>query len=198
MSRLMTQDLEGNLVTGLLGGSFNPAHRGHLEVTDAARHLLGLQRCWWLVSPQNPLKSTRETAPLDERLARAEKQAAGRPWLSVTGIERQLGTQYTADTLTALTARFPRNRFVWIMGADNLAGFHRWSRWRQIAETMPIAVVSRPGAQMAALTSPAARVYAERRLRPEEARALPFVEPPAWVYLPVVHNPLSSTALRAG
>ena len=196
--RKITQDLEGNLSVGLLGGSFNPAHRGHLEVTDAARHLLSLDRVWWMVSPQNPLKDSGETAPLEERMAGAAELTRGRAWLSVTDIERQMGTQYTVDTLKALISRFPGNRFVWLMGADNLAGFHHWRAWREIAALVPIAVISRPGTGLAALSSPAAATLSRFRIGAEKAAILPHLVPPAWSYLPVVHNPLSSTDIRSG
>lgn len=195
--RQITPDLEGNLVTGLLGGSFNPAHRGHLEVSDAARQLLSLQRCWWLVSPQNPLKDSSQTAPLQERIASAVALTATRPWVTVSDIETRLGTQFTIDTLKALIERFPGNHFVWIMGADNLAGFHRWRDWRKIASLVPIVVISRPGSRLSALNSPAAQALARHRIAPRSARLLPYLRPPAWIYLPAVHNPQSSTAIRS-
>lgn len=196
--RKITPDLEGRLTIGVLGGSFNPAHRGHLEVTAAARHLLCLDRCWWLVSPGNPLKDPAQYAPLDQRVKAARAMTRTLPWLSVSGIEADLGTRYTADTLAALKSRFPAARLVWIMGADSLLSFHRWRDWRQIAQMVPIAVVSRPGFMLPSLVSRAARALGQYRLAEDEAALLPDLEPPAWVFLPAVHNPVSSTAIRAG
>lgn len=194
--RKITQDLEGRLSIGILGGSFNPAHRGHLEVTQAARQLLGVDRCWWLVSPGNPLKDPMGYAPFEERVALASEMTEGLPWLTVSGIEARLGTRYTIDTIRVLRERFPHLRPVWVMGADSLAGFHRWRDWREIAALVPIAVISRPGYDMAALHSPAARALERYRLPARAARVLPDLKGSAWVFLPAVHNPLSSTLLR--
>ena len=194
--RKITQDLEGHLSIGILGGSFNPAHRGHLEVTRAARHLLSLDRCWWLVSPGNPLKDPEGYAPFEERFAAAEDLTRQFRWLTVSGMEQRLGTRFTVDTMRVLTARFRHARFVWLMGADSLATFHLWRDWRAIAQMVPIAVMSRPGEQMAALTSPAARALSRYRVPADEARTLAARRAPAWVYLPVVHNPVSSTEIR--
>jgi nicotinate-nucleotide adenylyltransferase len=141
-------------LTGLLGGSFNPAHRGHRRVTLFAIEALGLEEAWWLVSPGNPLKQAEGMAPLAARYRSAAAQARHAP-IRVTAIERELGTRYTVDTLRALKRRYPRRRFVWLMGADNLAQFHRWRQWRQIAREMPIAVIARPGYDDKALASPA-------------------------------------------
>ena len=131
-------------LTGLLGGSFNPAHGGHRAVTLFALDALGLDEVWWLVSPGNPLKPKRGMAPLAARV-RSAREAARRAPIKVTAIERELGSAYTIDTLRALKRRFPRRRFVWLMGADNLAQFHLWKDWRGIAAEMPIAVIARPG-----------------------------------------------------
>lgn len=194
--RRITKDLEGNLSIGILGGSFNPAHRGHLEVTDAARYLLRLDRCWWLVTPGNPLKAPEGYKPLQERLEGAHNLARGRPWLSVSDIERSLGTCYTFDTLTLLRNRFPQMRPVWLMGADSLTTFHKWRDWEQIARLMPIAVISRPGYELAALKAPAAQSLAKYRLPAQRASVLSRMPAPAWIFLSKVHNPLSSTAIR--
>ncbi|MCB2088110.1 MAG: nicotinate-nucleotide adenylyltransferase, partial [Sphingomonadaceae bacterium] len=140
--------------TGLLGGSFNPAHGGHRKVTLAALEALALDEAWWLVSPGNPLKPRAGMAPLPARFASAVKQARRAP-IRVTAIERELGTRYTVDTLQALLRRYPRRRFVWLMGADNLAQFHHWKDWRRIARLMPIAVIARPGYDQSAIASPA-------------------------------------------
>src|SRR6185503_14917343 len=141
-------------LTGLLGGSFNPAHGAHRAVSLFALEALGLGEAWWLVSPGNPLKPKQGMAPLAARVASAKEQARRAP-IKVTAIERELGTVYTVDTLRALKRRFPRRRFVWLMGADNLAQFHLWKDWREIAGEMPIAVVARPGYDDQALASPA-------------------------------------------
>ncbi|ADM09103.1 nicotinic acid mononucleotide adenyltransferase [Parvularcula bermudensis HTCC2503] len=195
--RKVTAALEGGLSIGLLGGSFNPAHTGHLEVTVSVREQLRLDRCWWLVTPGNPLKPQGEYASLDRRVADANRFAIGRPWLTVTDIESHLGTRYTVDTLTALCRRFPKTRFVWIMGADNLFTFHHWRGWRQIASLLPIAVMSRPGYTLAATRSVAGQALRAYRVKERSVAALPFSEPPAWALLPTVHNPISSTAIRA-
>ena len=131
-------------LTGLLGGSFNPAHGAHRAITLFAVEALGLDEAWWLVSPGNPLKPAKGMAPLEARFGSARELARRAP-IRVTAIERELGTVYTVDTLRALKRRFPRRRFVWLMGADNLAQFHRWKDWREIAHEMPIAVIARPG-----------------------------------------------------
>jgi len=128
---------------GLLGGSFNPAHRGHLHISLEALKRLRLDAVWWLVSPQNPLKSARHMAPLAARLASARALARD-PRIVPTDVEMQLGTQYTVDTLKALVALHPNTRFIWLMGGDNLQGFHRWHQWRQIVRVVPIAVLLRP------------------------------------------------------
>src|SRR5690349_2842566 len=140
---------------GLLGGSFNPAHRAHRRISLAALRQLGLDEVWWLVSPGNPLKPAAGMAPLTARFASAVRMAR-RALIRVTAIERELGTRYTADTLRALTRRYPRREFMWIMGADNLAQFDQWKDWRGIARTLPIAVFARPGYDARAAASPAA------------------------------------------
>jgi len=140
--------------TGLLGGSFNPAHGGHRRITLFAMEALGLDEVWWLVSPGNPLKTRKGMAPLAARLSSAKAQAR-RARIVPTAIEQELGTRYTVDSLRALQHRFPKRDFVWLMGSDNLAQFHRWKDWRGIARTMPIAVIARPGYNDQAMTSPA-------------------------------------------
>jgi len=141
-------------LVGLLGGSFNPAHGGHRRISLCVAQALGLDEVWWLVSPGNPLKPRAGMAPLAARFASAQRQARRAP-IRVTTIERELGTRYTVDTLARLQRRYPKVRFVWIMGADNLAQFHQWRRWRDIARIMPIAVVARPGYDGAAMRAPA-------------------------------------------
>lgn len=141
-------------MTGLLGGSFNPAHGGHRRISLFASAALHLDEVWWLVSPGNPLKPAAGMAPLPARFASARGQAR-RARIRPTAIERELGTRYTVDTVRALLRRYPKRRFVWLMGADNLAQFHQWKDWRALARMLPIAVIARPGYDGAALASPA-------------------------------------------
>ncbi|MFT4028057.1 MAG: nicotinate-nucleotide adenylyltransferase, partial [Novosphingobium sp.] len=139
---------------GLLGGSFNPAHGGHRRISLFAIAALGLDEVWWLVSPGNPLKPRAGMAPLAARVASARIQARRAP-IRVTALERERGTRYTVDTLRDIRHRWPKCRFVWLMGADNLGQFHRWRDWRRLARAMPIAVIARPGYDAAAVASPA-------------------------------------------
>jgi nicotinate-nucleotide adenylyltransferase len=180
---------------GLFGGSFNPAHEGHAHVAETARRRLRLDRVIWLVSPQNPLKPVHETADLAHRLAGARAMAGGRGMV-VSDAETRIGAQYTIDTVRALKARYPRVRFVWIMGADSLASFHRWRGWTQIMREAPVAVVSRPWIALKARFSPAARRFARYRIPSTRAALLPDMSPPAWVFLRGPFNFQSSTALR--
>jgi nicotinate-nucleotide adenylyltransferase len=180
---------------GLFGGSFNPAHEGHAHVAETARRRLGLDRVIWLVSPQNPLKPTDETADLGNRMASARSHARG-PGMIVTDFETRLGSAYTIDTVRALKARFPDVRFVWIMGADSLASFHRWRGWTQILREVPVAVVSRPWIALRSRFSPAARRFARFRIPSAQARLLPAMQAPAWVFLRGPLNFQSSTHLR--
>lgn len=183
------------LVIGLLGGSFDPAHQGHVDITLAALRRFGLDRVWWLVSPGNPLKA-QGPASMKRRLdlARAVMQ---HPRVTITGVEAVLGTRYTADTLGALRRLYPGVRFVWLMGSDNLASFHKWEDWRSIADTVPIGVLSRPGSRLSARFSPAARYMAAHRLPAAHARLLGRVGAPAWCLTDLPLNPASSTAIRA-
>ncbi len=181
---------------GLLGGSFNPAHEAHRAVSLLAWKRLGLDRVWWLVSPGNPLKDTSDLPPLVERIARARKLAAS-PFIDVTGIEAALGTCFSHDTVAELRRRFPNVCFVFLMGADNLAQFHRWRRWRELAGLVPMAVIDRAGWSFPALASPAATALVRARIIESEAASLALRTPPAWVYLHGLKSPLSSTALRA-
>ena len=182
---------------GLFGGSFDPAHEGHLAVAAAARAACRLDRVIWLVTPRSPLKPDQAYASLADRLAGARRAARGRPWLGVSGAEAALGTRFTADTLRAVRRRRPDLRLVWIMGADSLASFHRWRDWRGIAASAPMLVVSRPGHGRGALRSRAARTLAGARLPPGAASSLPCRAAPAWIYLPGVSVPVSSTAIRS-
>jgi nicotinate-nucleotide adenylyltransferase len=182
---------------GLLGGSFNPPHAGHVQITKTALHRLQLDCVWWVVTPGNPLKSNGKLPSLAARMA-ACRQLLSTPKVAITGFEADLGTPYTAATLDFLRRRYPGVRFVWIMGADNLAGFHRWQRWRDIADNVPIAVVDRPDWRLAATASPAARALARSFVPESEAACLPARTAPAWTFLGGPLSPLSSTALRAG
>ncbi len=181
---------------GLFGGSFNPAHEGHRHVAETALRRLDLDRVVWLVSPQNPLKRADETAPLAARMASARTFATG-PAMIVSDLETRIGTRWTIDTLRAVTARHPGVQFVWLMGSDNLAGFHRWRGWTDIFRLMPIAVVARPGALLESRTAPAATRFAACRLPSRKARLLPGAPAPAWTWLRAPLHPQSSTALRA-
>jgi nicotinate-nucleotide adenylyltransferase len=161
-----------------------------------ALEALGLDQVWWLVSPGNPLKSHAPSEDLAERVTAAERLAA-HPRIKVTGVEAALGTTYTAETLRRLLPRLRGLKVVWLMGADNLRQFSEWRDWQRIAAMVPIAVLNRPGEALRALSSPAARALARWRLPLEAARTLASRRPPAWVFLPSPHVPLSSTELRA-
>lgn len=180
---------------GLLGGSFNPAHEGHLHVSEVALKRLGLDYVWWLVSPQNPLKSAGDTAPLRQRIARARKAVGRHPRLRVSDIETQMGTRYTIDTIRRLKQRFPSVRFVWLMGSDNLLTFHRWRNWQRLAKSVPIAVVMRPGTILAPLTARAAQRFA-RLGQSQCERTLVTTRPPALAVLEARRSNASATALR--
>ena len=182
-------------VVGLFGGSFDPPHPGHLHLSREALKRLGLDQLWWRVSPGNPLNQ-HPPAPLAHRLAAAAAMAR-HPRVKITDIEARLGTRATADTLAALQQRYPGVRFVWVMGADNLAGFHRWGRWREIVANVPVAVFARPGQRVAALSARTARQYAAYRLPAQAARLLGRADAPAWVYLDMPMRPESSSAMRA-
>lgn len=180
------------MVVGLLGGSFDPAHDGHVQLTREALRRIGLDRVWWLVSPGNPLKA-RTPAPLAARMARA-RALMDDPRVTITDIEARLGTRATDDTLRRLTALYPGVTFVWIMGADNLVQFHRWARWRSILARVPVAVMARPGAGLAARLSVTARAYRQAQVaRPESL----LRKPPAWCFINMPLNDASSTAIRA-
>jgi nicotinate-nucleotide adenylyltransferase len=180
---------------GLLGGSFNPAHEGHLHVSDVALKRLGLDYIWWLVTPQNPLKQRGSLAPICDRLAYAADRFEQHPRVIVVDIETALGTHYTIDTLTALQSRFPQVNFVWLMGTDNLASFQRWKRWHEIARRVPIAVVMRPGSTLAPLHSKAAQFFA--RARATELATFAKRRPPALAIIEGPRSAASATAIRA-
>lgn len=180
---------------GLLGGSFDPAHEGHAHITREALKRFGLDRVWWLVSPGNPLKS-RGPAPLADRLERAA-QVMQDPRVEITDIEAHLGTRYTAQTLAKLRMLYPQVRFVWLMGADNMAQFHLWQDWREIMETVPIGVLARPGQRISARMSRAAGLFAPYRIPGRYGQLLGRAKAPAWCFVNVPMNDSSSTAIRA-
>jgi nicotinate (nicotinamide) nucleotide adenylyltransferase/ribosome silencing factor RsfS/YbeB/iojap len=182
---------------GLLGGSFNPAHRGHLHLSLIALQRLDLDEVWWLVSPQNPLKPVAGMAPFAVRLGQAREVAAGHRRIRVTDLENRLGgSRYTADTLTELRRRFPRPRFVWLMGGDNLVEIRRWEHWTEIFRTVPIAVFDRPYYALQALAGLAARRFARYRLSTAVARRLAETKPPAWAFFHTRLDPTSATRIR--
>lgn len=192
---LRGEALARGMTVGLFGGTFDPPHQGHLHVAEAAKRRLGLDRVWWLVSPQNPLKP-RRAGELDSRMA-AVAALADRPGMVVSDIEARLGSNRTIDLVRALQRRYPGVRFVWLMGADNLKSFHRWGQWRQIFASLPIAVISRPHDAVRARLAPAVRLHANSRVREQGLAALPLKKAPAWTYLIEPLDWHSSTALRA-
>jgi nicotinate-nucleotide adenylyltransferase len=184
------------LKIGLFGGTFDPPHAAHRAACLLAMRKLKLDRIWWMVTPGNPLKDTRGLAPLAARIEAAQK-LAHHPRIDVTGVEAELRTRYTYDTIAKVVARCPDVHFVWIMGADNLRSFHRWQRWREIANLVPIAVIDRVGPSLYATAGTAGQALARFRLKESAAASLPSHRPPAWVFLHGLKSPLSSTALRA-
>ena len=193
--RLLPPSAPG-LRIGLFGGTFDPPHMAHLGASLLALKRLKLDRVWWLVTPGNPLKNTRGLAPLAQRIA-AARALTNHPRIDVTGLEAVINTKYTYDTISWLLTRFPRVRFVWIMGADNLRSFHRWQNWRGIAKLVPIVVVDRLGPSLYAAASPAGQAFGRARIPEHNAATLPDRRAPAWAFLHGLKSPLSSTALRA-
>ncbi|MCC3861633.1 nicotinate-nucleotide adenylyltransferase [Pseudemcibacter aquimaris] len=179
---------------GLLGGSFNPAHEGHLEISLKALEILGLDEIWWLVSPGNPLKSDDDMAEYNERFLSAERIAGDHP-IIISDIEKKFKTRYTVDTLTKLTDEFDHD-FIWLMGADNLAQFDKWKDWKDIANTVPFAIFNRPSYSVDALNSIAAKTLSEYKIPTSNAAELYMKTPPAWVYYEMTENPMSSTEIR--
>jgi nicotinate-nucleotide adenylyltransferase len=180
---------------GLLGGSFNPPHVAHRAISLFAIKRLKLDRVWWLVTPGNPLKTTGGLHDLDAR-AEAARKMADDPRIDISCLESVIGTRYTVDTVTYLRRRAAGLRLVWIMGADNLAQFHRWQNWRRIASEVPIAVIDRPPQSFRALASPAAHALARYRVPENQAVRLADRRAPAWVFLTGMKLNLSSTGLR--
>jgi len=180
---------------GLLGGSFNPPHAAHRAISLFALKRLKLDRVWWLLTPGNPLKENGRLHGLAER-AQAAREVAGDPRIDISCLEAVIGTRYTVDTITHLRRRVSGARFVWIMGADNLAQFHRWKDWRRIASEVPIAVIDRPPQSFRALAAPAAQALARYRVPENQAARLADRQAPAWAFLTGMKLPLSSTGLR--
>ena len=182
-------------VIGLLGGSFDPPHAGHVHITREALKRFGLDRVWWLVSPGNPLKKN-GPAPLPERM-QAARAMMQHPCVTVTDLEAQLGTRFTAETLATLRQRYPGVRFVWLMGADNLAQFHRWQDWRWIMDHVPVGVMARPGDRISARLSKAARIYEAARMPGRASHLLGRSNAPSWCFVNLPMSAQSSSAIRA-
>jgi nicotinate-nucleotide adenylyltransferase len=189
-------NLWSNRTVGLLGGSFNPAHEGHRHISLYALKMLGLDAVWWMVSPQNPLKSTKGMASLQERMASAIK-ASGHPDIYVTDIERQLNTRYTADTLKALKEHFPHANFIWLMGTDNLLQIHHWQEWEKIFTLVPVAVLDRPPRGNNIKSCPALERFRASLVPQEQAQLLKTGKPPLWTVLHIPLNRQSATEIRA-
>ncbi|MFZ1815022.1 MAG: nicotinate-nucleotide adenylyltransferase [Rhizobiaceae bacterium] len=194
-STLAIPHVENGMSVGLLGGSFNPPHEGHVLASELALRRAGLDRVWWIVTPGNPLKDHSELAPLGERIKQC-RELVRNPRIEITGFEARFKVRYTADTLAILKQRHPGVRFVWIMGADNLAGFHRWQNWRKIADMMPILVVDRPGSTLSFHSAPAALALSRYRIDESDVELLAGMKPPVWSFIHGPRSALSSTAIR--
>lgn len=188
--------VEKGMAVGLFGGSFNPPHDGHSLVCEIALRRLRLDQIWWIVTPGNPLKDARILRPLEERIARSE-QIATDPRIKVTAFEARHRIRYSADTIDLVQSRNTGVNFVWLMGADNLKGFHRWQHWQSIASSIPIAVIDRPGSTLSYLSSRMAITFDHARVDEEDAPLLARMDPPAWTFIHGPRSSLSSTALRA-
>ncbi len=193
MQRL-TPPARAGQVIGLLGGSFDPPHAGHVNISLEALKRFRLDRLWWLVSPGNPLKN-QGPAPLEQRM-QAARAIMQHPRVEISDFEARVGTRYTAETLAALQEACPGVRFVWLMGADNMAQFHRWQNWRQIMEAVPVGVLARPGDRISARTSRAAKIYEHARLPGRQSPLLGRSPAPAWCFVNVAMNAISSTIMR--
>ncbi len=191
----MVRTVRAGQVIGLLGGSFDPPHEGHVHITREALKRFGLDQVWWLVSPGNPLKQ-HGPAPMAVRMA-AARAIMRHPRVKVSDFEDQVGTRYTAETLAALFRRYPGVQFVWLMGADSLADLDHWQNWRWIMDNIPVGVLARPGQRISARMSKAARVYRKDRLRGRQAILLARAAPPRWAFVNVAMNATSSTAIRS-
>lgn len=186
----------GRLKVGLLGGSFNPAHEGHRHIAETALKRLGLDEIWWLVAPQNPLKPVEGMASFNERYASVDR-VAQHPHFVISDLERVIGTVYTAHTVAELRRMFPGVRFVWLMGADNLAAVDHWLDWPLLFSSVPVAVLDRPGHAIPALASLAAQRFRRHRVPASRARGLASRPAPAWTFLHCRLSPLSATAIRS-
>lgn len=184
------------MAIGLFGGSFNPPHQGHVHVVTTALKRLQLDRVWWMVSPGNPLKDHSKLGDLKSRFELSFGMVKN-PRVDVTGLEKTLGTKYSADLVDYLTTRYPSVRFIWIMGADNLTHFHKWERWEEIVAKIPVAVIDRPGDTLSTRSSRMARKYMHMRVDETDASCLKNVKAPAWTFLHAPRSHLSSTKLRA-
>ena len=189
--------VEKGMVVGLFGGSFNPPHDGHVLVADTAIRELQLDQLWWMITPGNPLKENGNLADLSERIRWSQERISD-PKVKFTAFEAAQGLRYTAETLNYIVARNRGVSFVWVMGADNLASFHQWQDWQGIANTVPIAVVDRPGSTLAYLSSIMAKTFDHARVDEEDAAALGRMSAPAWTFIHGPRSPLSSTAIRNG
>lgn len=185
-----------NTRVGLLGGSFNPAHEGHVEISLAALKFLELDYVWWLVSPGNPLKNKSDLSPFDERVKFA-RDLEKDDRIIVSDMERNFDTRYTIDSLKRIKETLPSYHFVWLMGADNLIEFDKWKDWRGIAETVPFAIFSRPSYSRTSLDSLAAKALREYRIDKDRAHVLHRLKPPAWVFCDLTDNATSSTKIRS-
>lgn len=187
--------LWANRTVGLLGGSFNPAHEGHRHISLYALKLLGLDAVWWMVSPQNVLKSTDDMASLEKRMASAA-EASNHPDIYVTDIEQKMNTRYTVDTLTELKNHFPRTHFIWLMGTDNLLQVHHWREWEKIFNLVPVAILDRPPRGNSIKSCPALERFRSSLLPQEQAQLLKVSKPPVWTILHIPLNEQSATNIR--
>ena len=185
--------LYDGLSIGLFGGSFNPAHAGHLHVAECGLRELALDRVWWMVSPQNPLKLKQPN--YDSRVATVNALGL-KPRMEISHMERDFGTNYTIDMIRKAQVRFPRTRFVFLMGADNFAQLPKWKDWQEIAASVPIAVIARPGDGVKPRLSKTARMLSRYRLPEEHAQILQYLQPPHWTFLTPPLNSLSSSTIR--
>ncbi|MEQ1715682.1 MAG: nicotinate-nucleotide adenylyltransferase [Hyphomicrobium sp.] len=195
-SRIKTPLVFAGQRVGIMGGTFNPPHEGHAIVAETALKKLALDQLWWMVTPGNPLKANGRLPPQAGRMAACRRFARG-PKMQITSFEAALGTPYTAATLAFLQRRHPRVRFVWVMGADNLAGFEGWQNWHEIAETFPLAIIDRPKWRLKALAQKPAQRYVRSRIDEADAGRIAALTAPAWTFLTSRLSPQSSTALRA-
>ena len=179
----------------LLGGSFNPAHSGHVQISEIALKKLNLDYVWWLVSPRNPIKNYENLIPIEQRIEKAKNIISNKKIL-VTDIERKINTKYTIDTLKYLTTRYGERKFVWLMGADNLTNFHLWKSWKEIAKIIPIVIIDRPESSLKSLASLAANYLRQYRLDEADSNYLIHKKLPAWIFIHDQLNGISSTEVR--